>query len=306
MRSIGQGARVPGEQTEGRERAGRVNVRSSYTHITRSILQAHVERPTRSILQETRYLWIQEQTNQTNPNQHLSNPTGGVSDLSIPSTAGFLAHSQPPRPIPHVSQHGHKRPPILSHLGGARTGIHPFQPRRPQHRPAHRPPADRPCRRQQRGDPIPAVQQDLERLDVVGHDRPAEGTRGRGHVVFPNDHEDGEQLGGGGDEERGGDGVGARVAGEDAEQGERGEARGGQEADGAVECEGAECAEHEEEEVLVDDGLLGEPAKVGVGVACRVGVAAAGGLAALDARPSQVDVEEEEEDTEADDGGLGT
>lgn len=57
-----------------------------------------------------------------------------------------------------------------------------------------------------------------------------------------------------------------------------------------------------EEHVLEYDWLLGEPAKVDVAPCGGVGVG--GGLAALDARPGEVDVEEQEEDAEADDGGL--
>jgi hypothetical protein len=57
-----------------------------------------------------------------------------------------------------------------------------------------------------------------------------------------------------------------------------------------------------EEHVLEYDRLLGEPAKVDVAPAGGIGVG--GGLAALDACPGEVDVEEEEEDAEADDGGL--
>jgi hypothetical protein len=50
------------------------------------------------------------------------------------------------------------------------------------------------------------------------------------------------------------------------------------------------------------DRLLGEPTKVDVAPTRGIGVG--GGLAALDACPGEVDVEEEEEDAEADDGGL--
>jgi hypothetical protein len=57
-----------------------------------------------------------------------------------------------------------------------------------------------------------------------------------------------------------------------------------------------------EKHVLEYDRLLGEPAKVDVAPAGGIGVG--GGLAALDACPGEVDVEEEEEDAEADDGGL--
>ena len=63
-----------------------------------------------------------------------------------------------------------------------------------------------------------------------------------------------------------------------------------------MEGRGRERAEDEEEEILVDDGLLGEAAE-------RGGFRGWGGLS-LDARPGQVDVEEEEEDAEADYGGL--
>jgi hypothetical protein len=54
--------------------------------------------------------------------------------------------------------------------------------------------------------------------------------------------------------------------------------------------------------------LLGEPAKVGVGYVV-VAVGSLGGVGvgdrlALDARPRQVDIEEQEQDAEADDGGL--
>lgn len=57
-----------------------------------------------------------------------------------------------------------------------------------------------------------------------------------------------------------------------------------------------------EEHVLEDYGLLGEPAKV-VGVVARVGGVGRCGLP-LDACPGEIDVEKEEEDAEADDGGL--
>jgi len=80
---------------------------------------------------------------------------------------------------------------------------------------------------------------------------------------------------------------------------ERGEARGGEEADGDVEGEGGEGAEDQEEDVLQDDGLLGEAPEVGG----FVGRGSGGGF--FDARPGEVDVEEEEEDAEADNGALG-
>lgn len=51
------------------------------------------------------------------------------------------------------------------------------------------------------GDAVAAVEEDGEGLDVVGDDGPAEGARGGRHVVVPDDHEDGEQLGAARDEE---------------------------------------------------------------------------------------------------------
>jgi hypothetical protein len=66
-----------------------------------------------------------------------------------------------------------------------------------------------------------------------------------------------------------------------------------------VEGEGGEGAEDQEENVLEDDGLLGEAAEVG-GFGGR-----GGGGGFFDACPGEVDVEEEEEDAEADDGALG-
>lgn len=57
-----------------------------------------------------------------------------------------------------------------------------------------------------------------------------------------------------------------------------------------------------EEHVLEDDGLLGEPAEVAC--VCAVGGLGVGDGLALDARPGEVDVEEQEEDAEADDGAL--
>jgi hypothetical protein len=57
-----------------------------------------------------------------------------------------------------------------------------------------------------------------------------------------------------------------------------------------------------EEHVLEYDRLLSEPTKVDVAPTGGIGVR--GGLATLDACPGEVDVEEEEEDAEADDGGL--
>lgn len=60
--------------------------------------------------------------------------------------------------------------------------------------------------------------------------------------------------------------------------------------------EGGRTKEH----VLEDDWLLREPAKV----AFVCGIGGVGDGLALDARPGEVDVEEQEEDAEADDGGL--
>lgn len=93
------------------------------------------------------------------------------------------------------------------------------------------------------GDAVAAVEEDLEGLDVVGDDGPAEGARGRRHVVVPDDHEDGEQLGAAGDEQRRRDGVGARVGAQEAQEGERGGGRGCEEADAEVEGQGREGAE---------------------------------------------------------------
>lgn len=54
-----------------------------------------------------------------------------------------------------------------------------------------------------------------------------------------------------------------------------------------------------EEHVLEDDRLLREPAE-----AVSVGGIGVGDRLALDARPGEVDIEEQEEDAETDDGGL--
>lgn len=55
-----------------------------------------------------------------------------------------------------------------------------------------------------------------------------------------------------------------------------------------------------EEHVLEHDGLLGEAAKVAV----SEGVVAVGHGLLLDAGPGEVDVKEQQEDAEADDGGV--
>lgn len=81
----------------------------------------------------------------------------------------------------------------------------------------------------------------------------------------------------------------------------------GEETDGDVEGEGAEGDEKEEEEVLQDEGLSLEDCRVGG--RGRGGCGSAVGRGAwegefLDARPCQVDVEEEQEDAEPEDGAL--
>lgn len=61
--------------------------------------------------------------------------------------------------------------------------------------------------------------------------------------------------------------------------------------------EGARTEEH----VLEDYGSLREAAEVGTAAAGGVGV---GDRVPLDASPRKVDIEQQEEDAEADDGGL--
>jgi hypothetical protein len=66
-----------------------------------------------------------------------------------------------------------------------------------------------------------------------------------------------------------------------------------------VRLEGAKERQHTEEHVLVDNWLLRQSAKIAS--SCRVRVW--DGLA-LDARPSKVNIEEQEEDAEANNRGL--
>lgn len=113
----------------------------------------------------------------------------------------------------------------------------------PEDGPADEPAGDGAGGGEDDGDAVAAVEEDLEGLDVVGDDGPAEGAGGGGDVVVPDDHEDGEQLGAAGDEEGRGDRVGARVRGEQLDEGERGRRGRGQEADAEVEGQGREGAE---------------------------------------------------------------
>lgn len=84
---------------------------------------------------------------------------------------------------------------------------------------------------------------------------------------------------------------------------ELGRIEGREEANGEVKSEGAERDEGQEEEILQHEGL-------GVQYRCVCGGAGGegGGCAwerqLLDARPCQVDIEEEEQDAEAEDGTL--
>lgn len=149
----------------------------------------------------------------------------------------ILSHCQLLHPRPNVHNQRPQRLSLLRNTPLPLT-VDPVQSGGTQHPPPHHPPAQSARRGQKRRDPVPAVQQDLERLDVVRDDRPPQRPRRGGHVVLPDDHEDGEELGAAGDEEGGRDGVGAGIVGQDAEE-VKGRVGGrGEEADREVEGEG--------------------------------------------------------------------
>ncbi len=158
-----------------------------------------------------------------------------TADIALPSR-------QLPSPFPHVYQ---QRPEGLAIRSDAALAyrVDPAQPRRDEEHAAGGPARGGTDERKQAGDVVLAVEQDAQGLDVVGDDGPAERARGRGHVVLPDDHEDGEELGRRRHEERRRDGVGAAVAREEAEQVQRRERGADEEADAGVEGDGRDGAE---------------------------------------------------------------
>ncbi|TPX10496.1 uncharacterized protein E0L32_008546 [Thyridium curvatum] len=215
-----------------------------------------------------------------------------------------------PQPVPDHERDRPERPAVLGHTATP-GAVHTLEACKPEDESPDGPATERARHGQQSSDAIAAVEQNLERLDVIDHHRPAERPRGRGDVVLPDDHEDGEELGGGAHEQGGRDRVGARVGREDAEEGEGREGARGEEADGEVEGQGGEGAEYHlrtpsvlvrdtlvwssgkvrtEEYVLKDDGLLSESPKVPS--ICYIRARA--GLF-LDTGPGKVHVEEKEE-----------
>lgn len=99
--------------------------------------------------------------------------------------------SQPPRPLFNHFHNG----PAIRRDGALAHAIDPLEPHDPKDGAPHDPAGDGARRRQDEGDRVAAVEQDLEGLDIVKDDGPAEAARGRGHVVVPDDHQDRKQLG---------------------------------------------------------------------------------------------------------------
>lgn len=156
--------------------------------------------------------------------------------ITIPKkTSTRPATNRTPRKLPQAAEEGPEGASVERDIAAVGDGV---EAHAPEDGAADEPAGDGPRGGEDDGDAVAAVEQDGEGLDVVGDDGPAEGPGGRGHVVVPDDHEDGEQLGAAGDEEGGRDRVGPRVRREEAEERQRRGRRGREEADAHVEGQG--------------------------------------------------------------------
>lgn len=207
-----------------------------------------------------------------------------------------------PKPAPHPSKNALNHTPIL---------FPPTpQPRLPHHTRRNNPPQPRPNTNQHARPNVPTVHQNLQRRNIIHNNRPTNRRRAARQVIVPNDQQYGKQLRAATNQQRGAERRRVGVVrdqrsprpAQGSREGRRVEAR--EQADGQVEGEGAERDEEEEEEVLQDQRLGLQDRGVG-GCGCgRVVRRGRGERQLFDARPGQVDVEEEEEDAEAEDRAL--
>lgn len=185
------------------------------------------------------------------------------------------------------------------------------QPRLSHHAPGNNPSQPRTHAHQHTRSKISTVHQDLQRRDIIRNDRPAHGRCAARQVVVPYDQQYREELCAATDQQRGTERRWVRVVwykvrvpgAQDGREFSWVEA--GEEADWQVEGQGTESDEEQKEEVLEDEGLCLEDDSIG-GRRCA---GAVGGMRRerefLDACPREVDVEEKQEDTEAENGALG-
>lgn len=138
-----------------------------------------------------------------------------------------------------------RRPPVSSDaiIADAHHGVDPGEAGGPQDGASDEPAGDGAGGGQDDRDAVAAVEQDLEGLDVVGDDGPAEAARRRGHVVVPDHHQDREQLRRRADQQRRRHRVRPRAGAQDPEEHERREGRRRQEPDAEVEGQRREGAE---------------------------------------------------------------
>jgi hypothetical protein len=147
------------------------------------------------------------------------------------------------------------------------------------------------------GASVSAIHQDLQGGDIVDDNGPANGGGGRRQIVLPHYQKDREEFSARADYQGGREGGGFGVvwqAGDPAKPCEG--RRGAEEPYRDMEGESTEQTVDEEEEVLQQQRVRAQRTRR------RIVCTWVAGL--LDARPRQVDVEEQQESPEADDGRL--